>query len=418
MLAKLYKLIFDISICYTIGAFLLEFIGSKTISIRGFLILLLTALISILLEQKKRWKPLIMIVLPIGSLIFLRSSVPELIVFLFIWAYYAYVTITERFLINRGVFVDMLKRLAYIYLLPAILILLDIRHLSTHVQAIGPYLASSLVSAVFLLRHLRAANQMEQLKQYRRQQVMELLMFLVICLLLTLVKAPQNLLEGLNLVYQSLLRPILVFFAQSLGMIVMGVIYLVIAVINFLTKKELHYPDTEGVGAPEDSFGFKTSAGFDMEWVRPLLLSIVTIAGLVILFYFFRWLMGERFRQKVPAGIQEIRESIEDMKEKKSNFRKRRPKDSREAVRYYYGKHLLWLKQKKVPLQLQDTTEEIGKKYARALKEEDEVKREASLQLKQLYRKSRYQTAEPITSDEAVKTKQLYQTIKTSKISE
>jgi hypothetical protein len=418
MLAKLYKQIFDISICYTIGAFLLEFIGGRTIPIRGFLILLLTALVSILLAHKKKWKTLVMILLPIGSLVFLKPSVPELIVFLLIWAYFAYVTITERFVVNRGVFVDMLKRFAYLFLLPAIFMFLDIRHFSSHVQAISPYLASSLVSAVFLLRHLRADNQMEQLKQYRRQQVMELMMFLVICLLLTLIKAPQNLLEGLSLAYQYLLRPILMFLAQGIGMIIMGVIYLAIAIISFLTKKEMHYPDTKAVGAPEDSFGFDTAAGVNVEWIRPFLLSIVTIAALVILFYFFRWLMGEKLRQKLPTGILETRESIEDAKDKETNFWKRRPKDSRAAVRYYYGKYLLWLQHKKVQLRLQDTTEEISKKYIRALLEEDQVKKEASLQIKRLYRKSRYQIAEQITSDEAEIAKQLYQTIKTSKISE
>ncbi len=419
MLAKLYKLIFDTSICYTIGVFLLNFVGDISISIGGFLILLLTAMVSVALGQKKKWRTPVMIILPIGALIFLRPSVPELILFLLVWAYDIFVTVTERFIISRGKFVDMLKRFAFLFLLPAIFMFIDLRNFNSYVQAIGPYLTASLISAVFLLRYLRAVNQMEQMKHYLRQQFMEFMIFLVLCLLLTFARAPQNLVAGLKLMYQYLLGPIIQFFAKAISMLLLGVIYLISAIIGFLTnKKELHSIDLTGGGAADQAFGLDDTAGFSLEWIIPFLYSIAIIAGLVVLFFFFRWLMGERIRQKLPAGILETRESIEDVKDQRAKFSRKRPKDSRAAVRYYYGKYLLWLKHRKVELRLQDTTEEISDKYNRALVEADMVKREASQQLKRLYRKSRYQITEQITSEEVVKAKQLYQTIKKSKISE
>jgi hypothetical protein len=128
--------------------------------------------------------------------------------------------------------------------------------------------------------------------------------------------------------------------------------------------------------------------------------------------------MGEKLLQKLPAGILETRESLEDTNDKRTNFRKRRPKDSGAAVRYYYGKYLLWLQHKRIQLRPQDTTEEISNKYNRALIEDDKAKKEVSRQLTRLYRRSRYQISEQITSEEAEKAKELYQIIKTSKISE
>ncbi len=419
MLTKIYKLIFDISICYTIGAFLLEYIGGRSIPIEGFLILLFTAPLAVIFRHK-RWRTPIVLLLPIGSLIFLKPSFPELILFLLIWMYFAFVVITERFVISRGEFLDMIRRFAYISILPAVFMFLDLRNLGLHLQTISPYLTTSLISAVFLLRHLRATDQMEHLKLYLKQQIMELITFLTICLLLTLARAPQNLVESFQLMYQYLLRPILTFIAEVGGLLVLGLINLIAAFIGLFTKKrDLQNLDFKSEGETGQGFSLNiATTKVDLEWIRPFLISIGIIVGLVALFYFFRWLMGEKMKQKLPEGILETREAIEDMKDKGSSFRKRRPKDSRAAVRFYYGKHLRWLLHKKVQLRLQDTTEEISDKYHGALMEDDRAKVEASLQLRRLYRKSRYRMIEEITTEEAEQARQLYQTIKATKISE
>lgn len=56
--------------------------------------------------------------------------------------------------------------------------------------------------------------------------------------------------------------------------------------------------------------------------------------------------------------------------------------------------------------------------YYEKIRANCKVKNEASLQLRQLYRKSRYQITEQITSEDTEKAKKLYKTINTSKISE
>ncbi len=418
MLTKLYKLIFDLSISYTIGAFLLYFLGGISIEAGGYLILLLTVMVSTLLERKKSMKFLALFLLPLGSLILITPSTPELIVFLLIWAYATFVMFTERYAVSRGEFIDMLKRLVYLAPLFLYFIFTGMKELGFAIDITGPYIVASLVSASFLLRHLRAVHQMEQIKQYRRQQFMELMIFLIICSLLTLAKAPQNLAEGFLLMYQALLRPILTVFAGILGALILGIIQLLLALIGLVTKnKEIRSMEAQVGDAADQSLQLIEGVGRGIEWIKPFLYSVGIIIGLVILFFFFRWLMGERYKQKLPVGILETREAIEGTKERRRDFKRRRPKDPREAVRYYYGKYLLWLQHQRVTLQPNDTTEEIDVKYQNALIEDRKAKREASKELRLLYRRSRYRMTDQITIEEAKKAEQLYQTIKNSKLS-
>jgi len=428
MLSKSYKLVFDISICYTIGAFLLNYFGGIAIYGGGFLILLIAALVSILFGQKRKLKIFATILVPVVSLSFFLPTIPELVVFLLIWAYYSYISIREEAVISRGEFIDMIKRFLYPCLILPFLMLTAFHKFGTAVETACPYLITALVSAVFLLRYLRADNQMGQLKRYRRQQLMELLAFVVISLLLTLARAPQNLVEGLKLMYQHLLVPILSFLAGIIGMLVGGIIYLVLAAVSFLTKNnvmeeaKIQFGDT--MQQSIENTDAKVSGA---DWVVPLIYSIGAIVGMVILFFFFRWLMGEKIEQKMPTGILETREYLADVKDKGATFSKRRPKDSRAAVRYYYGRCLIWMQHKRVQLKPQDTTEEINNKYynsgqvngisgATCLQASDfEAKSGPSAELKQIYRKARYQMTQEITKEDAEKAKQLYQTIKTSK---
>ena len=298
----------------------------------------------------------------------------------------------------------------------------------TAVQTASPYLIAALVSAVFLLRYLRADNQMGQMKRYRRQQFLELLAFIVISLLLTLARAPQNLVEGLKQMYQHLLVPILSFLVGIIGMLIGGVIYLILAAGSVVTKNSKVEEAKIKLGETmQQSIEITDAKAAGAEWVLPLIYSIGAIVGMVLLFFFFRWLMGEKMKQKMPVGILETREYLAEVKDKEAAFSKRRPKDSRAAVRYYYGKCLLWMQHKRVQLKPQDTTEEINNKYynsgqvnghtiANCLQANDfQAKIGPSAELKQLYRKARYQTTVEITKEEAEKAKQLYQRIKASK---
>lgn len=412
MSAKLFKHIYDISVLYTIGAFLLSCIGGISLRSWSFPVLLIAIAASMLLERRKRIRTLVTILFPAALLPFLISSIPDLAIFLLAWAYFSYVSITGRIVNSRGEFIDLCKHTAVILLAITFLMLAVFQNMGKAFLEACPYFIAALVSAVFLLRYLRLGSQAEHLRGYHRQQWMELLAFLAISLLLTLINAPQNILNGLLLIYHNLVVPIITFLGSVLGLIVSGILQLLFALLRLISKNQ----DT-----PMDDYQFGKSlipeidatdtAVTDISWVMPFLYSIGAIIALLLLFFFLRRLMGGKLKQMIPAGISETREYLDDGRHKRSTFRSRRPRGPGAAVRYYYQKSLLWMQHKKVKLKPQDTTEEINEKYESLIGEDAVTQKVSAVHLKELYRKARYQTQEQITAEEAEKAKQLYQEV-------
>jgi uncharacterized protein YneF (UPF0154 family) len=327
--------------------------------------------------------------------------------------YVIYVTLLGRYDINRGEFLDRLKRFVYILLFMTFLILTNAHNYVKSFQEAGPYLIITLISSVFLLRHLRAINQMEQMKQYRRQQFIEVLAFLIICLLLTLTKTPQNLMYGFKLLYLNLLAPILTLVTSIISLVIGVMTYLILGLIELVTNhkglQEVKISDTI-----EQSMDAIRANNTSIVWLRPLLYSAGILFGLIIIFFFLRWLIGEKLRQKPPVGVLEIREDIEETGRDKISFLMNRPKETRMAVRYYYRKCMLWIQHKKVELHPQDTTKDIHQKFNGILIDKQMAASECSKQLMKLYRKARYRMEEQITKEEVETAKKLYQAIKRS----
>ncbi len=414
MTARLYKLVFDISILYSIIVFLLRSFGDITIHSRTFLILLAAVGISLLLNRKRIVKLPVVIVLTIVSLPFLLPSIPDVAAFLLIWGYSSYVLVSERVVTSHGEFMDMLKHtLALILLLIAIVLAVVIQKIAVALQVACPYFIMAMVSAVALLRDLRFHNQTESEQEYHhRQQLIELIAFLIISALLTIIKAPQNLFHGLRLIYLSLLEPIIAFLAGVIGIIISGIIYLLIAIFKLVTNnREIRQVQID-LGSPiEQAANAYNTTSSNPNWVMPLLYSVGILLGIIVLILFFRKIMGGRLNRILPTGVSEIREHLTDEGDKTATFRRRRPKDPRAAVRYYYWKSLLWLRHKNAELKPQATTEDINHVWNDLLGEKDVVKSDAPKLFMKLYRRARYQMSESISYEDAEKAKQLYREI-------
>jgi hypothetical protein len=174
----------DISVCYTIGAFLLVCI--RDISFQGltFFALLCSAIISILLETKPKWRMASILILPVIVLLLLRPALPEIVVSMMVWAYCSYVLLQDRLLVSRGRLIDLLKKIIVLFLLSILLMLAVFHNVPEALAAACPFFTAALIIAVFLLRHLRTDHYIDQLKGYRKQQLIELLAFLIMCLLI------------------------------------------------------------------------------------------------------------------------------------------------------------------------------------------------------------------------------------------
>ncbi|MBP1755745.1 MAG: hypothetical protein H6Q59_2143 [Firmicutes bacterium] len=412
MQVKLYKLMFDISVCYTIGAFLLLCIWDTSFRGLTFFALLCSAIISVLLETKPRWKTVSILILPAIAMLFLRPSIPEASISLLVWLYCSYVLIKDRLLVNRGELIDLLKKIMILFLLLILLMLTVFHNVMVALAAASPYFVAALVTAVFLLRHLRIDHHIDQIKGYRKQQLIELLAFLTICLLLTLVRAPQNILLGVKLFYHQLIVPILSLIAGVVAMLIRGILYLLASLYRLFTNpREVNLKGDEAGADISQLLNVPDVTITDLSWMQPIVYSLGIIAVVLLLFFLFRKLMGDRLRQQMPSDIMEKREYLEDTKDKKSASRRRRPKDSRAAVRYYYWKCLLWLQNRDVNVRPQDSSEEVYNKYIQMHSNATKVQQEPAIHFIDLYRKARYQLMEPLSEEDAQKAKKLYHTM-------
>ncbi len=415
MLSKLYKLFLDLGVCYFIGAFLLSFYAGVNLQTSGFVCLLVTAVISLLL-RRKRLSVLVAGGMPLIGILLIRPELGELIVYVLTWGYMVFLMITERFVTTRGEFLDWIKKILYLAIILPLLMLTEFQAFQKAMIVATPYLTIVIICFCFMLRHLRTDPGMKSQKGYYRQQVLEMVLFMGSCVLLTIIRAPQNLYKGLALLFTNVILPVFAFFASLIGLIFGIVIYLITSLISFMTKSrelavrrdEMGANIFEALDVTVDSVGSK-------EWIVPLLYSLGVILGLVVLFFFFRWLMGEKFKQKLPEGVSEIREELGVSKDRRGKNKRKYSKDPRERIRYYYYKYLLYLRYKKVLLHPGDTTRDLEQKYLASLSKPSEEQIEESMRLKELYRKARYQNQEEITLEEADYMKKVYALIKSNK---
>ena len=416
MLSRLYKLFFDLGICYTLGAFLICYFSGDILQFEGFICLLVTAVAGIVLRKKKKLLIISTIGIPIAGLYLLRPELILLAAYVLSWGYMAFLLITDRFATSRGEFLDQVRKLLYFALALPILMLTEFPIFLKSIVATVPYLITAMLSFGFMLRHLRSDYGMGSQKGHYRQQIWEMVLFIVICLLLTVVRAPQNLLKGLSLLFDKVIQPVISFIAGVISMIFSAIIYLIISIVSLFTEnRELAMRKSEVENGMLVSFDLSVDTVANKEWIIPLLYSLAAILGLIVVFLFFRWLMGEKYKQRLPEGISEIRESVEDSRGRQGNIKRSYSKEPRERIRYYYYKYLIYLRSRKVTILDVDTTSDVEQKHIESFSQLSKKQVDASMQIKKLYRKARYQYQEELATEDAEQMKKIYSIVKSKK---
>lgn len=415
-MSKMYKLIFDISICFLIGGFLLKYFFEVQIFPGDFPVLILSLLVIALFYKKRVIQTLLFILIPFIYLVIVSLPKAELIIFLLIWVYSAFIYITNRYVVERGELTERIRRGAVSFIILIILIIPDVSKFVMSIQAVAAYLVIALISAVFLMRHLRVENKMEQMGIYEKQQFTELIFFLFICVILTLLKVPQHIMDGFGLLYHYLLIPILSFLISVAGMLLYGILYLVTFVINVTPGNNKTQEIPILMGDILDQVNHNTELNTVRTFsVLPLLYLLGAAAGVVAVFFLFRWLMGNIYMRSIPNGIIETRESLSNVNNMKNAGKRKHPKNPREAVRYYYGRYMKWLQAKQVQLKASDTTSEIDHKYKQLIENDLDDRIKVSAALTDIYRHARYQTREEVSKEEAEKAKEFYNLLKNIK---
>lgn len=416
MLSRLYKLIFDLGVCCSLGAFLLYYFTKRPLQAGILLFLVGAAVFALFLKEKRHPFMLPMIILPALGWFLLRPAVVELIVYLPVWGYMIYLLHSDRLVVSRGEFLDRVRSILALCLILPIFMLAELHTFAKSIEVALPYLVVTMLSIVFLLRHLRTLKQIDGHKGGYSGQIWEVLIFLMACVLLTMARAPQNLLLGLRLLYHNLLQPILSFLAGLIGVILGGIIYGIISLLSFVTEsRELSLRQNELGNRLKDSLDISTVAISNKTWILPLLYSLGVILALMILFFFLRWLIGEKGKQRLPEGVSEIREVLEDTTDTKLKHRWKYSMEPTERIRYYYMKYLIHLNSHKIPILPGDTTRDVDQKYTDRIDALDYEQRQASKRMKWLYREARYQKQREMTGEEGEQAKKLYQLIKSKK---
>jgi hypothetical protein len=412
MLSRLYKLIFDLGVCCSLGAFLLCYFGKVTLHAGGFLILLAAAALTLMIREKSKQALLFVIILPVLGGIILRLEWTQLLVYLPVWGYMVYLLVSDRLVVTRGDFLDRVRRILILCLIFPLFMLVELSNFLEALRVTLPYLAITIVSIVFMLRHLRTLQKRAGQKGYYSQQLWEMLIFLAVSVMLTIARAPQNLLVGIRLLYQNLIVPVL----SLLGFILGTIISLMISMLSIEgCSREASLRGDDWIDRLTKIPDIKEVNVSSNAWIIPLLYSFGVILGLIILFFFFCWLIGDKGKHKIPIGVSEIRETLEEPNERKNNRRWKYSKEPAERIRYYYLKYLQHLRSIKISILSGDTTREVNQKYSDTLAGPSCEQREASIKLKRLYRKARYQRQEEIKGEEAELAKKLYHTIKSKK---
>ena len=399
-MTSVYKLIFDLSLYYTLSGFYIRVLFRQEISGLGMMLLCLTAVTYLLLQRRavyKSWCNLILL-LPAPSL-FVLSGWCSGIQLLLGWSYLAYCLITEKTAVDKKRFQEKFKQGYAVLLLIIPGLLLSKQGGEAFVSVIG-YLLVQMISGICCLRTLREGS------EDRGRQGLIVLSIAAVCAVMTLVGMPQLLIRVLNSIWS--------IFIKGLSLLAFVLAYGIIWLMEWLVS--LGQGQTAGQ-QPQEGMSTAEILGVDESLLMSdsgkilwfdtfghIVLSLLIVACVILL---FRSLTGHRdtAQNKQSVVWSEEKDRLVISRRKRSWSR---PKEPRKAIRYYYCLFLRECRRRGIQIQPSNTNREIAKKST-------DVFGSSSQQLGDLYTSARYNLSEPVTSQQVKQAAKLWQTIKRTK---
>ena len=330
-----YKLLFDLSLYYTLTGFYLRCVSGNTPSAACFLALTVCAAVSVYLRSrhvKSRLLRALPLLLPLAALL-TRPGLISLLHCVPAWAYLAFSIMTDRTEISYNAFRHHfgfgLKCLLLLVLGP-----LFPTQLSQAALGTIPYLVLMLVSGVCMLRVLREKH------GNGIRQGLYMTVFVLLCAGLTLGHAPQILAKGMGYVYRGIVAPAVFLLAVALA----AALYIFYLLAKWLVAKapgenpplELSLQSMADAMGLESQYEIYTA---DLRWLKTLLTVLFAAFLAFLLFLLFRHLLGERSAAAPRALAPEKRSVLSGGQVKRAPGRLR-PRDPRLAVRWYYARFL------------------------------------------------------------------------------
>ncbi len=404
-MAECYKLLFDLSLYYTVFGYYLSLAVSTPPSAAFYLALAGSILLDSLLrvqhvyETGSRMLRFLPMLLPFAALTF-HPALPQILHVLPVWAYLAFSMITDRVQISYTAF-----RLHFSFGLWMLLLMvfgpLFPGSLAASFTGAIPYLVGMLVYGVCLLRMLR-----EQ-RPDGVKQGLYILLFILICVLLTVGQAPQLLVRGLGLVYRFVIAPLILAAAILIG----AVAYVVYALLRWLISFAKGEPEplqlrlegaAETLGVEEQ---LETIVA-DLLWLRTVLIIAGAAFLLFLLYRLFRRLLGKKTG---AGGMNPWRERQSDRGAEGGIARKTgvfRPRDPRLAIRWDYAHFIAECRRRGVTVKEGMTASELAVRSMSAFPGADPA------ELTALYLPARYDLSGHVSPEEARRSGELWRTLK------
>ena len=335
-MTEVYKLLFDLSLFYTVSGYYFILIGHTAPSVAGFLALAAAAGLDALLRARSKAYPrlrFLPLLLPLLAL-FARPTLLQCLQCLPAWVFLGWSTLSGRVDIRYDGFREHFSFGLKLLLLMVFGPLFQDELANGLLRSI-PFFVLMLTVGVCLLRMLRE-NRPEGLRQGLYMSA-----FVLLCAGLTLGRAPQLLVKAFALLYRTVLAPLIFVLAIALAALGYG-FYLV---LRWLVDRaqgsreplRFELQETAEMLGLEEQYSAYTA---NLEWLRILLIVLAIAALLFLLWRVFRRLLGERTVRSVSPVWQDRRSPFAAPRADASAPGRFRPRDPRRAVRYYYAKFL------------------------------------------------------------------------------
>ncbi len=407
-MTEYYKLLFDLSLFYTISGYYLMLTTEQAPSVFLFLALVAASGLDSLFRARRLYHPgkyglrLLPLFLPLLAL-FSRPSLGQILQSLPAWLYLGWTTLSGRIDLDYS---EARSHFSFGLRLLLLMIFGPLFHGRLGVTIIRtiPYLVIMLASGVCLLRMLR-----EQRPDGLRQGLY-LAAFVLICVLLTVGKAPQLLVKGFGYVYRGVIAPLIFALAIVFGVLMYGFYILLAWIVKRAQGQEEELQiDLESAA---DMLGLQeeyTTYTTNLRWLVVLLAVLGVLLLLFILFLIFRRLLGERQRSDENGPWRESSiTQTSDLPVKRSSGILR-PRDPRLAVRYYYARFVAECRKRGISVPRGMTVTELAVHCAAAFPDADPKT------LAALYLPSRYSTRTDISQEDAALAAESWRLLKRSK---
>jgi len=330
----------------------------------------------------------------------------QILQFIPAWVFFIIKIWQNRIYTSREEFVDQFKLTGGI-LGVAGLGLVIVSRSGLALAGVIPYLVTYLLTGVCLTRTLR-----EEGKLTAARNITTMGTLLICSVVLAFLQAPQWIFYAIGFIYNNILIHLIKWIAIAIGSVIYAIAYL-LSLLGRLFKFNMDIGEFELPQIENENPTMFMEEGEIIQEEFPLWVQVAAFIFFLILIGFIcylilRKLLGNKFNTEKDKLYTEVQETL-NIKERKTRSGIFRPRDNRQAVRWYYRKYLTEGISRGANRSRQDTSRCIMEKYVSVFPENE------SISLRELYIEARYSDKKELQKSDVQKAADLWNGLKQSR---